>query len=80
MANCRIASAELQTARELVVFCDCPNDESAIAAARLLSKAGLPRVRVLAGGIDAWAAAEALDSQPAAARRRRAAGVAAHPA
>jgi membrane protein DedA with SNARE-associated domain/rhodanese-related sulfurtransferase len=57
--------AELQAARELVVFCDCPNDETAIAAARLLAKAGLPRVRVLAGGIAAWAAAEALDSEPA---------------
>jgi membrane protein DedA with SNARE-associated domain/rhodanese-related sulfurtransferase len=57
--------AELQAARELVVFCDCPNDETAIAAARLLAKAGLPRVRVLAGGIAAWAAAEALESEPA---------------
>ena len=56
--------AELHAARELVVFCDCPNDESAIAAARLLTKAGLPRVRVLAGGITAWAAAEALAPRP----------------
>ncbi|KWT69754.1 MULTISPECIES: VTT domain-containing protein [unclassified Variovorax] len=57
--------AELRAARELVVFCDCPNDETAIAAARLLAKAGLPRVRVLAGGIAAWAAADALASEPA---------------
>ena len=57
--------AELQAAREVVVFCDCPNDETAIAAARLLAKAGLPRVRVLAGGIAAWTAAEALASEPA---------------
>jgi membrane protein DedA with SNARE-associated domain/rhodanese-related sulfurtransferase len=48
--------------RELVVFCDCPNDESAIAAARVLMAAGLPRVRVLAGGLDAWAAAVAAES------------------
>jgi len=48
--------------RELVVFCDCPNDESAVAAARVLMAAGLPRVRVLAGGLDAWAAAEAAGS------------------
>lgn len=48
--------------RELVVFCDCPNDESAIAAARVLMAAGLPRVRVLAGGLDAWAAALAAES------------------
>ncbi|VTU37902.1 VTT domain-containing protein [Variovorax sp. PBL-E5] len=42
--------------RELVVFCDCPEDASAIVAARLLMAAGLPRVRVLAGGLDAWTA------------------------
>jgi len=48
--------------RELVVFCDCPNDESAIAAARVLMSAGLPRVRVLAGGLDAWAAVLATES------------------
>jgi len=47
--------------RELVVFCDCPDDASAIAAARLLMGAGLPRVRVLAGGLDAWAAAHAAE-------------------
>jgi membrane protein DedA with SNARE-associated domain/rhodanese-related sulfurtransferase len=72
--------AELQAARELVVFCDCPNDETAIAAARLLAKAGLPRVRVLAGGIAAWAAAEALDSEPAPLDADVPRDVAAHPA
>jgi len=49
----------LADGRELVVFCDCPDDASAIAAARVLLAAGLPRVRVLAGGLDAWRAAEA---------------------
>lgn len=47
--------------RELVVFCDCPDDASAIAAARLLMGAGLPRVRVLAGGLDAWVASHAAE-------------------
>ena len=42
--------------RELIVFCDCPDDASAVAAARVLMAAGLPRVRVLAGGLDAWTA------------------------
>ncbi|VTU40631.1 Inner membrane protein YohD [Variovorax sp. PBS-H4] len=69
---------EFRAAREVVVFCDCPNDETAIAAARLLAKAGLPRVRVLAGGIAAWAAAEALASEPAPLDVD--ADVAAHPA
>jgi membrane protein DedA with SNARE-associated domain/rhodanese-related sulfurtransferase len=45
--------------RELVVFCDCPDDASAIAGARVLMAAGLPRVRVLAGGLDAWVATSA---------------------
>jgi membrane protein DedA with SNARE-associated domain/rhodanese-related sulfurtransferase len=52
--------------RELVVFCDCPDDASAVAAARVLMAAGLPRVRVLAGGLDAWsalAADEAAESE-----------------
>ena len=47
--------------RELVVFCDCPDDASAIAAARVLMGAGLPRVRVLAGGLDAWVALHAAE-------------------
>lgn len=52
--------------REIVVYCDCPEDGGAIAAARLFVAAGVPRVRVLAGGIDAWMAA--LDDEaPAAA-------------
>ena len=52
--------------RELVVFCDCPDDASAIAAARVLMAAGLPRVRVLAGGLDAWVAMSAADASGAA--------------
>ena len=51
--------------RELVVFCDCPDDASAIAAARLLMGAGLPRVRVLAGGLDAWMALHAVEAPEA---------------
>jgi len=54
--------ADFEAARELVLFCDCPHDESAIAAARVLMKAGLPRVRVLAGGLSAWEAAAAIEA------------------
>ncbi len=54
-------------ARELVVFCDCPDDASAIAGARVLMAAGLPKVRVLAGGLDAWIASQAADPVVAAA-------------
>ncbi|MEJ8823893.1 VTT domain-containing protein [Variovorax humicola] len=56
----------LADGRELVVFCDCPDDASALAGARLLIAAGLPRVRVLRGGLDAWVAAEAAAALPQA--------------
>lgn len=66
--------------RELIVFCDCPNDESAIAAARVLMKAGSPRVRVLAGGLSAWAAAAAIEEADEEAAPAGASCVAAHAA
>jgi membrane protein DedA with SNARE-associated domain/rhodanese-related sulfurtransferase len=43
--------------REIVLYCNCPNDVSAARAARLLATHGLERVRPLAGGLDAWIAA-----------------------
>jgi membrane protein DedA with SNARE-associated domain/rhodanese-related sulfurtransferase len=39
---------------ELVVYCNCPNDESAVVAASRLKGMGFGRVSVLAGGHDAW--------------------------
>lgn len=41
----------------IVVYCACPNDASAVVTAEKLGKGGYTRVRPLAGGIDAWAAA-----------------------
>ncbi len=43
--------------RLIVAYCNCPNDASAVAAARLLADAGRPAARPLAGGLDAWIAA-----------------------
>jgi membrane protein DedA with SNARE-associated domain/rhodanese-related sulfurtransferase len=43
--------------RELVVYCNCPNEVSAARAARLLMTRGYRRVRPLRGGLDAWDAA-----------------------
>ena len=43
--------------REIVLYCNCPNEASAALAARALAKAGFTRVRPLAGGLDAWVAA-----------------------
>lgn len=39
---------------QVVVYCACPNEVSAARVAQLLRKAGIPRVRPLLGGIDAW--------------------------
>ena len=47
----------------IVVYCACPNDASAVLAARKLLEQGFRNVRPLAGGVDAWlAAGRALES------------------
>jgi len=43
--------------REIVLYCACPNEESARRGAQLLIQKGYQRVRPLVGGIDAWSAA-----------------------
>lgn len=43
-------------AHEVVVYCACPNEASAAAAASKLIRAGFKRVRPLGGGIEAWLA------------------------
>ncbi len=40
--------------REIVVYCDCPNEESSAKTALVLRKKGFTRVRPLLGGIEAW--------------------------
>lgn len=40
--------------REIVVYCDCPNEESSSKMALLLRRRGFTRVRPLLGGIEAW--------------------------
>jgi len=45
---------EIPRDREVVLYCSCPNDASAVRAALTLYKRGITRVRPLAGGIDAW--------------------------
>jgi rhodanese-related sulfurtransferase len=42
---------------EVVVYCSCPNEESAATAAKHLKAAGFHRIRPLLGGIEAWSAA-----------------------
>jgi membrane protein DedA with SNARE-associated domain/rhodanese-related sulfurtransferase len=40
--------------RDVIVYCACPNEASAVTVAQRLRAAGFTRVRPLAGGIDAW--------------------------
>ena len=40
----------------IIVYCACPNDASAVVAARKLLERGFSNVRPLAGGFDAWVA------------------------
>ncbi|HEV2539404.1 MAG TPA: DedA family protein/thiosulfate sulfurtransferase GlpE [Frateuria sp.] len=53
--------------RELVLYCNCPNEVSAAKAAKLLMERGYRRVRPLRGGLDAWVAAGHATEQAAAA-------------
>jgi rhodanese-related sulfurtransferase len=42
---------------EVVVYCACPNEATAVKVAQSLRKIGYKRIRPLDGGIDAWIAA-----------------------
>ena len=44
----------LPSDREIVLYCTCPNEESAAHVAKLLMNLGYTRVRPLHGGLDAW--------------------------
>lgn len=47
-------AAEVPPEREVVVYCNCPNDVSAARAALILRARGFGNVRPLAGGLEAW--------------------------
>ena len=49
-----IDALALDRDREIVVYCDCPNDASAALVANKLKARGFSRVRPLAGGMQAW--------------------------
>ena len=50
-------AATLPSGTEIIVYCNCPNEASAVQLARQLSKLGFKRIRPLLGGVDAWLAA-----------------------
>lgn len=54
VAEIRRHAPELPRDREIVLYCDCPNEASAATAALALASAGLKRVRPLAGGLEGW--------------------------
>jgi rhodanese-related sulfurtransferase len=39
---------------EVIVYCACPNEATAVKVAQKLRKVGFKRIRPLLGGIDAW--------------------------
>jgi len=50
--------------RDIVTYCACPNDISAVRAARALRRRGYARAVVLRGGAEAWDAAIELPIEP----------------
>jgi membrane protein DedA with SNARE-associated domain/rhodanese-related sulfurtransferase len=57
LATLEAEAAAWSREREVVLYCNCPNEASAARAATLLRGLGFPRARPLAGGLDAWEAA-----------------------
>ena len=50
-------AASLPRDRELILYCNCPNEVSAALAVTVLSEAGVTRARALVGGLDGWVGA-----------------------
>ena len=65
LVDIKIRAKELRRDRDIVLYCNCPNEVSAATGALLLRELGFDRVRPLAGGLDAWIDAEnSLPSRP----------------
>lgn len=56
---------QLPRNREIVLYCDCPNEVSAAKAAAVLARHGFVRVRPLRGGLQAWVESETSSSAAA---------------
>jgi membrane protein DedA with SNARE-associated domain/rhodanese-related sulfurtransferase len=55
--NIKFELGAVEPQSEVVVYCACPNEASAVKVAKALVQHGFKRVRPLHGGIDAWIAA-----------------------
>ncbi len=60
LAQLPATAAELPRDRDIVLYCNCPNEVSALRGARILGEQGLHRARALEGGLDAWLEIEAV--------------------
>src|SRR5262245_11622717 len=58
------ALAQIPAGRNVVVYCACPNDATAVKVAMRLRRRGIRDVRPLAGGFDAWVGAGLRTSRP----------------
>jgi membrane protein DedA with SNARE-associated domain/rhodanese-related sulfurtransferase len=66
LADLPAAVPGLPRDRDIVLYCSCPNEASAVHGARLLAEHGVHRTRALKGGLDAWLEVEtASPLQPA---------------
>jgi rhodanese-related sulfurtransferase len=45
---------ELPADRDIVVYCTCPNEQTAVRVAKQLKELGMARVRPLASGLEGW--------------------------
>lgn len=55
--NLKVDLLAVEPRSEVVVYCACPNEATAVEVAKALVQHGFKRVRPLYGGIDAWIAA-----------------------
>ncbi len=50
----RSRAHEIPREREIILYCTCPNEQTSAKVALQLKRVGIPRVRPLAGGFEAW--------------------------
>jgi membrane protein DedA with SNARE-associated domain/rhodanese-related sulfurtransferase len=50
----RLRAHEIPREREVILYCTCPNESTSARLALQLKGVGIPRVRPLAGGFEAW--------------------------
>jgi len=60
LAQLPATAADLPRDREVVLYCNCPNEVSALRGVRILADHGHHRARALHGGLDAWLEIEAV--------------------